>query len=103
VTRQLVESFFASHRVRLRVEMETGSPEAIKKLVQARLGLSVLPWCSVRREVRDGRMAMLKVRGFDLERASGLVLRRGAPLSRAADAFRRILLRSRRESEAEGA
>ena len=91
VTRQLVESFFAAHQIRPRVEMEISSPEAIKKLVQARLGLAVLPACAVRREVADGRLATLRVRGFHLERASGLLLRAGTPLSRAADAFRKVV------------
>ena len=91
VTRQLVEGFFAAHEIHPRVEMEISSPEAIKKLVQARLGLAVLPACSVRREVSDGRLTTLKVRGFRLERASGLLLRAGAPLSRAAEAFRQVV------------
>jgi DNA-binding transcriptional LysR family regulator len=91
ITRQLVDGFFAAHGLSLRVEMEISSPEAIKKMVQARLGLAVLPLCSVRREVAEGRLALLSVRGFRLERISGLILRRDAPLSRAAAAFREAL------------
>lgn len=91
VTRRLVEGFFATHGVRLRVAMEISSPEAIKKLVAARLGIAPLPWCAVRREVREGRLAVVRPRGFRLERHSGLLLRRGRPLGRAAAAFREIL------------
>ncbi len=96
VTRQLVEGFFVNQGIHLRIEMETSNPEAIKKMVQARLGLAVLPWCSVGREVADGRLATLPVRGFDLARTSGLILRRGTPLSRAAEAFRALLMERRR-------
>jgi LysR family transcriptional regulator, putative pyruvate carboxylase regulator len=71
--------------------MEISSPEAIKKMVQARLGLAVLPLCSVRREITEGRLATLSVQGFHLERTSGLVFRRDAPLSRAAAAFSEAL------------
>lgn len=88
VTRQLVDGFFAAHSVRPRVEMEISNPEAIKKLVQVRLGLAALPWCSVRREVGDGRLAALKVRGFRLHRMSGLILRSNIPPGRAAAALR---------------
>lgn len=92
VTRQLVEGFFSAHNLRLRVEMEISSPEAIKKLVQAKLGLAVLPWCAVRRDVADGRLAVAGIRGFDVARPSGLILRRDTPLGRFATAFRDALL-----------
>lgn len=88
VTRQLLDGFFAAHSVMPRVEMEISNPEAIKKLVQVRLGLAALPWCSVRREVGEGRLAAVKVRGFDLQRISGLILRSGIPPGRAASALR---------------
>lgn len=87
VTRRLVEGFFAGHGVSLRVAMEISSPEAIRRLVQARLGIAPLPWSLVHREVKDGRLALIPVRGFRLTRASGLLLRRGTPLGRIARAF----------------
>jgi LysR family transcriptional regulator, low CO2-responsive transcriptional regulator len=91
VTRRQVEAFFASHGLRLRVAMEISNPEAIVRLVEARLGLAALPLRAVRREVREGKLAVLTVRGFRLERSSGLLLRRGASLSRAGSAFRALL------------
>jgi DNA-binding transcriptional LysR family regulator len=96
VTRQLVDGFFTANGLSLRVEMEISSPEAIKKLVQARLGLAVLPWCAVRREVADARLALVGVRGFHLIRGSGLVLRREAHTGRVAAAFRDVLIASGR-------
>jgi DNA-binding transcriptional LysR family regulator len=92
ITRQLVEGFFAGHGVALRVGMEISSPEAIKELVHARLGLGVLPACSVKRDLTAGRLASLGVRGFDLIRSTGLIVRRATPLSRAAGALRHQLV-----------
>jgi DNA-binding transcriptional LysR family regulator len=92
LTRQLVDGFFSSHGLRLRVEMEISNPEAIKKLVQARLGLAVLPWCAVRREVADARLAVVGLRGFRLERPSGLILRRETRSTRTVAAFREVLV-----------
>ncbi len=93
VTRRLVEGFFSSHGVHLQVAMEISSPEAIRRLVQARLGIAPLPWSLVHRDVKDGRLALIPVQGFRLERTSGLLVRRGAPLGRAARAFREELRR----------
>lgn len=93
VTRQLVDGFFSSQGLRLQIEMEISNPEAIKKLVQARLGLAVLPWCSIRREVAESRLAVIGVRGFRLERLSGLITRRGDPPGRAAAVFQEALQR----------
>ena len=91
VTRQLVEGFFAAQGVAIRTEMEISSPEAIVELVRAELGLSVLPERSVERDLEDGRLAQIGVQGFDLERVSGLVWRRGRPLSRGARAIRDLV------------
>jgi LysR family transcriptional regulator, low CO2-responsive transcriptional regulator len=90
VTRRQVEGFFAAHGLRLRVAMEISNPEVIVRLVEARLGLAALPLRAVRREVREGRLAVLAVQGFRLERSSGLILRSGAALGRAATALRAL-------------
>lgn len=93
VTRRQVEGFFASHGLRLRVAMEISNPEAIVRLVEARLGLAALPLRAVRREVGEGRLVVLAVQGFRMERSSGLLLRRGVTPSRAGGAFRGLLTR----------
>lgn len=91
VTRRQVESFFASHGLRLRVAMEISNPEVIVRLVEARLGLAALPLRAVRRELREGRLAVLAVQGFRMERSSGLLVRSGGTPGRAAAAFRSLL------------
>jgi DNA-binding transcriptional LysR family regulator len=91
VTRRQVESFFGSHGLRLRVAMEISNPEVIVRLVEARLGLAALPLRAVRREVREGRLVVLPVQGFRLERSSGLLVRSGGTSGRAAAAFRSLL------------
>lgn len=95
VTRQQVEAFFASHGESLRTEMEISSPEAIKALVQARLGIAALPACSVARDLREKRLSVIKVRGFALARASGLAVRRTATPSRALGALQGLLIGAR--------
>ncbi|MFN8546905.1 MAG: LysR substrate-binding domain-containing protein [Candidatus Eisenbacteria bacterium] len=84
VTRLSLETFFAGHGVALRTEMEISSPEAIKALVKAGLGVAALPARAVARELREAQLELIQVVGFDLRRGSSLAVRRGAPLSRAA-------------------
>jgi DNA-binding transcriptional LysR family regulator len=66
--------------------MEMGNTEAIKKLVQAGLGLSVTSWFSAKSEARSGA---LLVRRLDppLYRQLGLVRRRDKPGTPVLDAF----------------
>jgi DNA-binding transcriptional LysR family regulator len=66
--------------------MEMGNTEAIKKLVQAGLGLSVTSWFSAKSEARSGA---LLARRLDppLYRQLGLVRRRDKPGTPVLDAF----------------
>jgi len=91
VTRLSLETFFASHGVALRTEMEISSPEAIKALVKAGLGVAALPARAVARELRERQLELIHVTGFDLRRGSSLAVRRGAHLSRAARALVELL------------
>lgn len=48
--------------VRVGVSMELDNVEAIKKMVEARLGMSILPLVAVRDEVEAGRLVALEIR-----------------------------------------
>ena len=66
--------------------MELGNTEAIKKLVEAGLGLSVTSWFSVEAEVRRRVLSAIRLTP-PLERQIGLVRRRDKPRTPALDAF----------------
>jgi len=66
--------------------MELGNTEAIKKLVEAGLGLSVTSWFSVKSEVRARALTAMRLTP-PLERQLGLVRRRDKPRTPALDAF----------------
>jgi DNA-binding transcriptional LysR family regulator len=91
VSRRLVDDFFAERGATLRTEMEISSPEAIRELVRAGLGLSVLPERMVRRDLGSRKISLIRVEGFPIERSSGWVVRTDRPLSRAARALQEIL------------
>lgn len=57
--RTYVDRLFASASIEKRVTMELDNVEAIKKMIEARLGISLLPLVSVEVEVAAGRLVTL--------------------------------------------
>jgi len=72
--------------------MELDNMEATKKMVEEGLGIAILPKVAVEQEVSRGELRQVRVRGMTMpEREVSLIYRRGRPLSRAAEAFTRLL------------
>ena len=84
--RRLIDGWFHRAGVAPRSPMEMGNTEAIKKLVEAGLGLSVTSWLSVEAEVRQRVLTAIRLTP-PLERQIGLVRRRDKPRTPALDAF----------------
>jgi LysR family transcriptional activator of glutamate synthase operon len=57
VTRRLLDRALAEKGIELKVALEHDSPEVIKAMVLAGLGLAILPEGSVRKETRRGELA----------------------------------------------
>ena len=70
----LLESYFKAMKINPRVIMELENIEAIKSLVSAGLGASVLPRCSVQGNAQNATLKALRVRNFPMERELGLAL-----------------------------
>ncbi len=71
----------------LRVIMELGSTEAVKEALIAGLGISILSRTSIQREIRDGLLKEVAIRGLKLERDFFLLFHRRRPLSPVSQAF----------------
>jgi DNA-binding transcriptional LysR family regulator len=84
--RRVIDGWFHRAGVAPRSPMELGNTEAIKKLVEAGLGLSVTSWFSVKSEVRVRALTAMRLTP-PLERQLGLVRRRDKPRTPALDAF----------------
>ena len=99
--RRVIDGWFHRAGVAPRSPMELGNTEAIKKLVEAGLGLSVTSRFSVKSEVRAGTLTAIRLTP-PLERQIGLVRRRDKPRTPALDAFVAALDDLRRSLEARG-
>jgi DNA-binding transcriptional LysR family regulator len=96
--RRVIDGWFHRAGVAPRSPMELGNTEAIKKLVEAGLGLSVTSWFSVKSEARAGTLRAIRLTP-PLERQIGLVRRRDKPRTPALDAFTAALDDLRRSLE----
>jgi len=91
-TRQAMERFFAEHKISIRHGMQMTRNEAIKQAVRAGLGLSVVSMHTIELELATGKLAVLDVADFPIQRQWHLVYRRGKRLSPSAQAFRAFVL-----------
>ena len=77
VSRRIVDSGLAEAGVAPRAAMEMGSPEAMRKLVEAGIGISFLPRLAVAESLESGALREVRVPGVALSRQIGLAWRRG--------------------------
>jgi DNA-binding transcriptional LysR family regulator len=73
VMRRLIDGFFAELGVRPLIAMEMENIEAIKSLIGAGLGASVLPVHAVGNEAADKKVRLMRVKNHPLYRRLGLV------------------------------
>jgi DNA-binding transcriptional LysR family regulator len=77
VSRHIVDERFAERGVSPRVVMEMRSPEAMRKLVEAGVGISFLPRLTVEESLAAGTLRTVAVEGMAFSREIGVAWRRG--------------------------
>ena len=72
-TRKVLDQFFLEEEVSAEVAMETENVEIIKAMVAINLGVTIVPFTPVAKDVRAGRLACARLRGRRLLRETGWV------------------------------
>lgn len=90
-TRQLVERKLKEAGVTLRVTMQLQGTEAVKKAVEANLGMAFVSQFAVERECSLGDLKTLAVEGLDLTRHMELIYRKQKYFSPVAQRFREFV------------
>ena len=90
-TRRAAEDHFSSMGVRVRVVMELGSNEAVKRAASAGLGIGVVSKFSVGPDVAAGYLKVLSVQGWRCERPLTVFYRDDAHISAVQRAFLSVL------------
>jgi DNA-binding transcriptional LysR family regulator len=90
-SRRTIEDFFAKEQIAPKVVTETENVEIIKSLVRIRMGISIVPYQAVAREVGAGQLHCARIAGHKLLRETGWVYLKSARLPRAVEEMKRIL------------
>jgi DNA-binding transcriptional LysR family regulator len=88
--RERVVKTFEKYRTPLNISMEMPTLEAIKRMVENRMGVALVPRLTAQTEIERGLLVGLTVKEMRLERKLHLIYRKGATLSHAAKAFLRV-------------
>jgi DNA-binding transcriptional LysR family regulator len=75
-TRRVIDHFFASNSIEPIVVMDTENVEIIKAMVKTGLGISIVPYQAIAREVRARQLFCTRIEGFELFRDTGWVYAR---------------------------
>jgi DNA-binding transcriptional LysR family regulator len=94
-SRGTIEEFFVKQEIAPKVVTETENVEIIKALVQIGMGITIIPYQSVVREVRAGRLFCSRIADHQLFRETGWVYLRSTRVPRAVQEMMRTLERLR--------
>ncbi|HKN60928.1 MAG TPA: LysR family transcriptional regulator [Candidatus Acidoferrales bacterium] len=89
--RQRVVQMFAKHHVPLRMDIELPTIESIKRFVEMKRGLAIVPRMCVEREIARGDLRELRLKQMRMQRHLYLAYRQNRPLSAAAQELVTIL------------
>lgn len=92
-TRSLLDAVFERRRLVPEVAMETASPEAMKRLAEVGVGLTIVPEALARDEVAAGRLVRIEVSDAVFTRRLGTAVRRARVLAGTAERFLELLHR----------
>jgi DNA-binding transcriptional LysR family regulator len=84
-TRHVIDSFFLTERVEPTIVMDTENVEIIKAMVKTGLGISIVPYQAIAREVRAGQFFCARIEGQELVRETGWVYARANRVPRMID------------------
>jgi DNA-binding transcriptional LysR family regulator len=82
--RQRVIQMFAKHQVPLNMQIELPTIESIKRFVQMKKGLAIIPRMCAEHEIARGDLRELRLKQMHIQRRLYLVYRQDRPLSAAA-------------------
>jgi DNA-binding transcriptional LysR family regulator len=84
-TRRVIDQFFASEKIEPTVVMDTENVEIIKAMVKTGLGIGIVPYQAIAREVKAGQLFCARIEGYELVRHTGWVYARANRVPRMID------------------
>jgi len=75
-TRKVIDGFFVGENIEPTIVMDTENVEIIKAMVKTGLGVGIVPYQAVAREVKAGQLFCTRIEGYELVRETGWVYAR---------------------------
>ena len=94
-SRHVAERALSAHQVPWQLRLALPSNEAIKQAVMAEVGIGMVSRLAVTSEAQDGRLRIVSVCDFQVERQFSIIRRKDAPLPAPAEAFLSLLYQPR--------
>jgi DNA-binding transcriptional LysR family regulator len=91
-TRSAIERHLHKHDASCKNSLEMRSNETIKHAVEAGLGLGIVSMHTIQPELDSGRLVVLQVENFPIQRHWHVVMRKGKRLSPIAREFKRFVM-----------
>ncbi|HEY7449110.1 MAG TPA: LysR family transcriptional regulator [Vicinamibacterales bacterium] len=92
-TRRLIDEFFVKEMIQPEIVMETENVEILKALVRTEIGITIIPYEAVAREVRSGQLFCSRIAGVSLVRQTGWIFQRSNRVPRTFDEMFRTFQR----------
>jgi DNA-binding transcriptional LysR family regulator len=89
-TRKMIDQFFLEEQIPMDVAMETENVEIIKAMVAAGLGITLIPYMAIARDVKLRRFTYARIRGRRLYRETGWVHLKSDYVPRAVTEMLRV-------------
>jgi DNA-binding transcriptional LysR family regulator len=90
-SRRTIEEFFTRQQIAPKVVTETENVEIIKAMVRVRLGIAIIPYQAMAREVSAGQLSCARIAGHSLQRETGWAHLKAGRLPRAVIEMKRML------------
>lgn len=82
-TRHHIDNILKQHGVSVQIMMEFDNIETIKRAIEIKSGVSILPLPSVRAEVSNGTLTVVEFSNEHFFRPTGIIIQKGHPLNKA--------------------
>ncbi|MEP7355334.1 MAG: LysR family transcriptional regulator [Acidobacteriota bacterium] len=87
-----VERFFKEKGVKVNVTLRFDNIEMVKEAVAHKVGVGILPYRSMREDIRQKRLTAIRLAGGGLQRPIGVIRLKKNKLSKASQAFLDLLM-----------
>ncbi|MFH1727130.1 MAG: LysR family transcriptional regulator [Pseudomonadota bacterium] len=83
----VINNFLKEKQIKLKYIVESDNIDTMKKMVQASLGVSLLPDHTIKEELKNGSLKKLEVTGMKLERDIYFIVKEGKVMTKAIEQF----------------